>query len=160
MQTFVINLELRPVSVTTTASVCKPLVRATWALLFWPTWPAEAVCKPTTFVVTEMGFRHSKDRPTISKWLRNKRLIIIMKLIFCKSKPGVNYAKICQKKSEMVPKYTGCNVHAQRTTVYFKETFHKNTLFFNIQKKILINIINSMPKIQPNSLSIYTSFIK
>ena len=114
MQTFVINLELRPVSVTTTASVCKPLLRATWALLFWPTWSSEAVCKPTTFVVTEMGFRHSKDRPTISKWLRNKRLIIIMKLIFCKSKPGVNYAKICQKNQEWSQSIL--DVHAQRTT--------------------------------------------
>ena len=36
-------------------SVCKPMTRATWVLLFWPTWPASSVCKPTTFVVAEMG---------------------------------------------------------------------------------------------------------
>ena len=39
----------------TTVSVCKPTTRATWALLFWLTWPALLVCKPTTFVVTERG---------------------------------------------------------------------------------------------------------
>ena len=36
------------VSVTTTASVCKPTTWATLALLYWPTWPASSVCKPTT----------------------------------------------------------------------------------------------------------------
>ena len=44
---------LKWVSVMTTASVCKPMMWAMWALLFWPTWHASLVCKPTTFVVTE-----------------------------------------------------------------------------------------------------------
>ena len=48
---------LKRVSVTTTASVCKPTTWATWALLFWPTWPESLVCKPTTVVETERGFR-------------------------------------------------------------------------------------------------------
>ena len=51
----------KPVSVTTTASVCKPLLQANWALLFWPTWLAEAVCKPKTFVVTETDFKHPRS---------------------------------------------------------------------------------------------------
>ena len=51
-----ITKALKPVSVTTTGSVWKPTMRATWALLFWPIWPASPVCKPTTFVVTEKGF--------------------------------------------------------------------------------------------------------
>ena len=38
-------------SVTTTALVCKPTIRSTW--------PASSVCKPTTFVQTERGFRQS-----------------------------------------------------------------------------------------------------
>ena len=49
------GFQLKRVSVTTTASVCKPTTRATQALLFWPTWRASSVCKPTTFVVTERG---------------------------------------------------------------------------------------------------------
>ena len=52
---------LKRVSVTTTASVCKPTTRATWALLFWPTWPTSSVCKPTSFVVTERGLRYAQD---------------------------------------------------------------------------------------------------
>ena len=47
----------KSVSVTTTASVRKPTMQATWALLFWPTWTTSSVCKPTTFVVTERGCR-------------------------------------------------------------------------------------------------------
>ena len=43
------ELTLKPVSVTTTASVCKRTMRATWALLFWPTWPS--------FLATERGLK-------------------------------------------------------------------------------------------------------
>ena len=52
---------VKRVSVTTTASVCKSTTRATWALLFWHTWSASSVCKPTTFVITERGFRVSSE---------------------------------------------------------------------------------------------------
>ena len=52
-----VSHELKRVSVTTTASVRKLTTWATWALLFWHTWPASSVCKPTTFVVTERGLK-------------------------------------------------------------------------------------------------------
>ena len=55
--------DLKRVSVTTTVSVCKSTTRATWALLFWHTWSASSVCKPTTFVITERGLRHLKVNP-------------------------------------------------------------------------------------------------
>ena len=70
---------LKRVSVMTTASVCKPTMRATLALLLWPSWSASSVCKPTTFVVTEMGLklckrsnsrnlkRHPEDKKVKSK---------------------------------------------------------------------------------------------
>ena len=56
------KLCIKRVSVTTTATVCKPTTRATSALLFWPAWPASSVCKPTTFVVTEVGFNFEKNK--------------------------------------------------------------------------------------------------
>ena len=52
--------KVKRVSVTTTASVCKPTTQATWALLFWPTWPASLVCKPATFFVTERGLNNTQ----------------------------------------------------------------------------------------------------
>ena len=44
----------KPVSITTTASFCKLLLRTML--------PAEAVCKPMTFVVTERGFKKRRKR--------------------------------------------------------------------------------------------------
>ena len=59
---------LKRVSVTTTASVCKPTTQTTWALLFWSTWPASSICKPTKFFVTERGFSYSN---TAKGFLKN-----------------------------------------------------------------------------------------
>ena len=59
---------LKRVSVSIKASVCKLTTRATLALLFWLTWPASSVCKPTTFVVTERSLRST------SRWWNNQIL--------------------------------------------------------------------------------------
>ena len=76
------SFDLKLVSVTTTASVCKPTTRATWALLFWPTLPTSSVCKPTTFAVTERGL-----------WFEN----LMMKAKIDGESKGGEFTEVCIK---------------------------------------------------------------
>ena len=52
--------ELSPLQLQVTASVRERQLRATWALLLWPTWLAAAVREPMLLFVTERGFTEAK----------------------------------------------------------------------------------------------------
>ena len=49
-----------PFQLQVTASVRERQLRATWALLLWPTWLAAAVREPMLLFVTERGFTEAK----------------------------------------------------------------------------------------------------
>ena len=42
-----------------------PRLRATWVLMFWPMWPAEAVCKLTLFGEIKTGKRYINSKVTL-----------------------------------------------------------------------------------------------
>ena len=50
------NAYISPFQLQITASVRDRPLRATWALLLWPTWVAAADCEPTLIFVIERGF--------------------------------------------------------------------------------------------------------